>query len=101
MTESDNQQQEKAPTQAEIVRLRSRFNNAEAKLEKLEALIETFEKEHGSIDQVNEWLQNVEQLRKNIETKHQECVNAVDQVKTDFDDLIAQKTQEITSNCRK
>lgn len=97
MTESDNQQQEKAPTQAEIVRLRSRFNNAEAKLEKLEALIETFEKEHGSIDQVNEWLENVEQLRKNVETKHQECVNAVDQVKTDFDDLIAQKTQEITS----
>ena len=42
MTESDNQQQEKAPTQAEIVRLRSRFNNAEVKLEKLEALIETF-----------------------------------------------------------
>ena len=97
MTESDNQQQEKAPTQAEIVRLRSRFNNAEAKLEKLEALIETFEKEHGPIDQVNEWVGSIEQLRKNIELKHQECVNAVDKVKTDFDALIAQKTQEITS----
>lgn len=96
MTESDNQQQEKAPTQAEIARLRNRFNNAEAKLVKLEALIENFEKEHGPIDQVNEWVGNIEQLRKNIETKHQECVNAVDKVKTDFDTLIAQKTQEIT-----
>lgn len=96
MTESDNQQQEKAPTQAEIARLRNRFNNAEAKLVKLEALIENFEKEHGPIDQVNEWVGNIEQLRKNIETKHQECVNAVDKVKTDFDTLIAKKTQEIT-----
>ena len=97
MTESTTQQHERAPTQADIDRLRTRFNKAEAKIVKLEDLIQNFEKEHGSIDQVREWVDDTEQLRLAICSKHQECVDAVANNKKAFDDLITKKSQEVNT----
>lgn len=97
MSDSNNQQPEKIPTQADIDRFRTRFNNAAVKLAKLENIIENFEKEHGPIEQVSLWVENIEQLRNNINLKHEECMNAVERAKSDFEKLIVQKSQEINS----
>lgn len=97
MSDSNNQQPEKIPTQADIDRFRTRFNNAAVKLAKLENIIENFEKEHGPIEQVSVWVENIEQLRNNINLKHEECMNAVERAKSDFEKLIVQKRQEINS----
>lgn len=97
MTESSAQQHEKTPTQADIERLRSRFIKAEAKIVKLENLIQNFEQEHGSIEQVEKWIVDTEKLRLDICSKHQECVNAVENNKNAFNALIAKKSQEANS----
>lgn len=90
------------PTQTEVEKLRKRFNAVSEKIKRLESVVERYEAQNGTtIDDLTAWLDQVTSLKQDIDEKHTELNNTLENNENEFNRLIKEKTSAVSTAAEK
>lgn len=86
------------PTQTEVEKLRKRFNAVSEKIERLEGIVTKYEAQNGTtIADLTAWLDQVTSLKQDIDEKHTELTNTLENNENEFNRLIKEKTSDVST----